>query len=195
MALRVVTPPAAPPVSLAEAKAHLRLEEDVDDTYVLALIEAARVHVEKTCARALVLQTLELKVPPACGTGAVQLVGGSLADTPQVSVKYLDANSVEQTLAAEKYCTVSGGDARPGALHLVAGESWPEMADRPDALSVQYRVGWANAAAVPASLRHAVLLLVSQLYEHRTPEVTGTIATRLELAFDALLSPFRFMEI
>lgn len=195
MALRIVTPPAALPVSLVEAKAHLRLEEDVDDTYVTALIDAARVHVEKVCQRALVLQTVELVAPPLSGDSSLMLPGGRLADTPAVSVHYKDSDGVEQELDAASFFTVDGGEARPGSLFLEAPTTWPVMSGRPDALRVRYSVGWANAAAVPAPLRHAVLLLVSQLYEHRTPEVTGTVATRLELAFDALLSPFRFVEL
>lgn len=192
MPIRVVTAPGESPVSLTEAKAHLRLEESADDAYVTVLIEAARVHVEKTCERGLVLQTVELTAPPLFGVESVSLPGGSLADVPQVEVRYLDPNGVLTLLAASVYFTLAGGDAKPGKLHLVPGNTWPAMAERPDSLRVLYRVGWATAAAVPAPLRHAVLLVVSQLYEHRTPEITGTIATSLEFSLDALMAPFRF---
>ena len=195
MALRVVTPPAVAPVSLAEAKAHLRLEESVDDTYVTGLVEAARLYVEKTCERGLVLQTVELTTGPLLGTEELPLPGGSLAATPQLQVQYLDEDGVLQTLASSEYFTLSGGDARPARLYLVPDVTWPAMSERVDALRVQYRVGWATAAEVPAPLRHAVLLVVSQLYEHRTPEVTGTIATTLELSLAALMAPYRFRSI
>lgn len=195
MPVRVVTPPNESPVSLSEAKAHLRLEESVDDAYVTALIDGARVYVEKTCERGLVLQTVELIAPPLCGEASLSLPGGALADTPQLQVQYLDTNSVLQTLDAAKYYTVSGGDAKPADLHLIYPNIWPDMALRLDAVRVQYRVGWANAAAVPAPLRHAVLLLLSELYEYRTPEVTGTIVTKLGFSLDALMAPFRFRSL
>jgi len=195
MAWRVVTPPAESPVSLSEAKAHLRLEESVDDAYITTLIDSARVYVEKACDRGLVLQTVELLGPPLCGDEELSLPGGALADTPQLQVQYLDANSVLQTLDAAKYYTVSGGDSRPADLHLIYPNLWPQMAPRFDAVKVQYRVGWANAAAVPAPLRHAVLLLLSELYEYRTPEVTGTIVTKLGFSLDALMAPFRFRSL
>lgn len=195
MPIRVITPPAESPVSLTETKAHLRLEESGDDAYVTTLLEAARLYVEKTCERGLVLQTVELTTEALSGTEALPLPGGSLADVPQLVVQYLDPDGVLQTLDAAKCFTVSGGDARPARLHLVPDNSWPAMADRPDALRAQYRVGWTNAAAVPGPLRHAVLLVVSQLYEHRTPEVTGTIATTLTLSLDALMAPYRFRGI
>lgn len=195
MTWRVVTPPADPPVSLAEAKAHLRLEETADDAYVTTLIDAARLYVEKVCGRGLLLQTVELISPPPCGYEVLALPGGALADTPQLQVQYLDVASVLQTLDASKYYTVSGGDAKPADLHLVRWNIWPWMAPRADALRVQYRVGWATAAAVPAPLRQAVLLVLSQLYEFRTPEVTGTIATTLEFSLEALMAPYRFRSV
>lgn len=193
MALRVVTAPAALPVSLSEAKDHLRLEEDVDDAYVLRLIDAARVHIEKVCRRALVLQTVEWVGPPLCGAASLSMPGGRLADTPAVSVKYLDGSGVEQVLDPSGYYAVDGGEAEPACL--MPASSWPTMASRPDALRVRYSVGWADAASVPTALRHAVLLLVSQLYEHRTPEVTGISVAQLELTLDALIAPFQFRSI
>lgn len=52
--LTLVTPPAVEPVSLAEAKAHLRLEIDDDDDLVSALISAARQKCESRLTRAFV---------------------------------------------------------------------------------------------------------------------------------------------
>lgn len=190
MARRVVTPPTESPVSLTEAKAHLRLEESGDDTYVTTLIEAARLHVEMTCERGLVLQTVELTTGPLSGTQSLPLPGGHLADTPQVVVTYLDSDGVLQTLDSAEYFTLDGGDAKPGELHLVPDSSWPAMADRPDALKVQYRVGWGTADAVPQPLRHAVLLVISALYEGRSPEQLEASST-----LSALMGPYEFQSI
>lgn len=197
MTLRVVTPPGATPVSLLEAKVHLRLEESLDDSYVSTLIEAARSYVEKTCERALVRTTVELTTAaPETWGAVVRLVGGALQSTADVlSVTYLDTADVVQTLPLADVAVVLGGDATPSLLLPAYGVSWPLMSERPDALRVQYRVGWATAAEVPAPLRHAVLLMLSQLYEHRTPEVTGTIASTLALSLDALMAPYRFRSI
>jgi len=57
--LKLVTPPAVEPVTLDEAKAHLRLDSNEDDTYVSALIAAARERVELFLRRALITQTFE----------------------------------------------------------------------------------------------------------------------------------------
>lgn len=190
MTWRVVTAPASEPVSLSEAKAHLRLEESADDTYVTTLIAAARTHIEKACARGLVLQTIELLKPGFLAEG-LALEGGHLATTPNLVVKYLDEDNVEQTLGASNYYVVTGGEHGPARLYLEPDGEWPELADRVDALRISYRVGWDTPAAVPASLRQATLLLVSQMYEHRTPEVAGVLA-QVQFAVEALISPFTF---
>ena len=59
MGLKLVSPPAIEPVSLAEAKAQLRLDTDADDVYVTALITVARERVELFLRRALIAQSFE----------------------------------------------------------------------------------------------------------------------------------------
>lgn len=188
MRLRVVTPPASEPVTLAEAKAHLRLEGTDDDTYVSVLIQAARQHIEEVCWRGVVTQTREAVLERFPDCDAVALPGGNLASIS--SVTYTDADGAEQTLDAGVY----GADtvSVPGRLVLAYNESWPSIRCQWDAVRVQYVVGWA-VADVPAPIKQALLLLVSQLYEHRTPEITGAIVSPVRFAVDALLAPYRLV--
>ena len=189
MRLRVVTPPASEPVTLAEAKAHLRLEGTEDDTYVSALIQAARQHVEEVCWRGVVTQTWEAVLECFPDTDAVELRGGNLASI--TSVTYVDGDGTSQTLSASVY----GADtvSVPGRLVLAYNETWPSTREQWDAVRVRYVVGWA-AADVPAPIKQAMLLLVSQMYEHRTPEVMGGTPGKVDFAVDALLSPYRLVQ-
>lgn len=188
MLVRVVTPPADEPVTLAEAKGHLRLEGSDDDTYVLALIQAARQHIEEVCWRGVVTQTREALLNGFPCVGELALPGGNLASI--VSVTYTDADGVVRTLNRETYeaDTVS----EPGRLLLAYGQSWPGTRCQWDAIRVRYTVGW-EAALVPAPIKHALLLLVAQMYEHRVPEVAGTIVSKVDFAVDALLAPYRLV--
>lgn len=190
MRVHVVTPPAAEPVTLSEAKAHLRLEGVDDDAYVTALIQAARQHVEEVCWRGLVTQTREavLETFP-CGD-ELELPGGNLGSI--TSVTYVDADGTTQTLDSDTYeaDTVSV----PGRLLLAYGESWPATRSQWNAVRVRYVVGWA-VEDVPAPIKQALLLLVAQMYEHRVPEITGTIVSPVRFAVDALLSPYRLVSL
>lgn len=236
MPTRTVTPPTQEPVSLAEAKSHLRLEESRDDVYVQALIVAARQYIEKVCWRGLLFQKLELTLPgfrgadklelpktygPGGGDGLsgisafgaygsaaqfqgtrfqpfIELTGGHLATTPGVVISYLDENGVSQTLSPLAY-VVEGQDNEEMCarvwLNTNGGYSWPNVLDRFDAVKIVYNIGWATRDLVPGPLKNSILLLVSQMYEYRTPQVTGTIATMLEFTINALTSPYRFVRL
>lgn len=196
---RLVTAPASEPVSLQEAGAHLRLEGGDDTATVTRLITAARQHAEEVLWRGLVQQTWELILDAFPDDDAIVLPRGHLATLtgdPAPSavtwVKYIDAAGVQQTLATTEYGVDS--DSVPGRVVLGYGKSWPGTRDQWDAVRVRYVVGWA-AASVPEAIKQAVLLLVSQMYEHRTPEVLGTVVARVQFAVDSLLVPYSLAEV
>ena len=56
----LLTAPAVEPLTLAEAKAYLRVETPDDDDLIAALIAGARIHVEAETRRALITQSWRL---------------------------------------------------------------------------------------------------------------------------------------
>lgn len=188
MRLRLVTPPIAEPVTLAEAKAHLRIEHALDDAYIGTLITAARQHAEEVCWRAFVTQTWELVLDGFPSTDDIELPKGKLASI--TSVTYIDDDGASQVLAAAEYETDTV--SMPGRLVLAYDATWPATRDAWNAVAVRYVVGEA-VGAVPAPVKQAILLLVSQLYEHRTPEVIGATIAPVQFAVDALLRPYRLV--
>jgi uncharacterized phiE125 gp8 family phage protein len=189
MRVHVVTPPTSEPITLAEAKSHLRLEGAEDDAYVAALIKAARRHVEETCWRGLVTQTREA-VLEGFPYGPLELSGGNLGAV--LSVAYVDAAGAQQTLRSDTYSADSV--SAPGRLLLAYGQSWPSTRCQWDAVRVRYTVGWA-VDAVPEDIKQSLLLLVAQMYEHRVPEVAGVSMGKVAFAVDSLLSPYRLVRL
>lgn len=198
MPTRLVTAPEEEPLTLDEAKTHLRLEATEDDAFVEACITGARQWAEEHLWRGLVTQEWELVVPefPCTEDGlelpkgnlTADLVGDPAPSSPIVSVKYLDPDGALQTLATTEY-EVDDVNV-PGRLRLAYDKSWPSIRSRWNAVRVRYQVGWSQAN-VPTPIKLALKLLVSQLYENRTPEVTGTIISKVEFAVEALLRPYR----
>lgn len=221
MTVRLVTAPTLEPLTLAEAKNHLRLEESFDDTTVMALITAARQYIEKVCWRGLLVQQWELARPSFRGEDKneelqpyvagtpepypsqsnrfqpyLELPKGHLSETPAVVITYLDPTGASQTLSPSAYVIEGGGvggiDTQCGRIWLntAGGYSWPDVLSRFDAVKVNYKVGWETADKVPGPLKQALLLLISQMYEYRSPELTLQTFP-LKFAVDNLIAPYQ----
>lgn len=182
MVVRVVSPPAEEPVSLEEAKTHLRVDGTDDDTYVGALITAAREYAEGYQQRALVTQELELTLDHWPLAGEVELPRPPIQSV--TSITYKRADGTTATLDPSTYLV----DPPSGRLVLAYGASWPTADLTPlGAVTVSYVAGYGGGAAVPAKVKQALLLIIGHWYANREDVITGTIAYRLPMAAEALL--------
>lgn len=181
MAVAVVTPASTYPVTLAEARAHCRVDSTDEDSLIDGLIATATDHVERYTGRSLMDQTLafysddfsdEMLLP----RGPVQSVS---------SVKYYDADGVEQTLATSVYQVDIVSD--PPRVLLADGQSWPTVDDRANAVTITYVAGY---EALPAAIKHAILLLIGQWHDQRSA-VTSSPMIAAPHAVDALLANYR----
>jgi uncharacterized phiE125 gp8 family phage protein len=192
VALRLVTPPLAEPVSLAEAKAHLRVDTDSDDALIARLITAARGLVEAQQRRALVTQTWDLTLDGwpewdrRYGAIAIRL---PLPPCQSVGpITYLDPNGVLTTMPGADYVIDLGDRMTPARVQPLRGRSWPALARVPGAVTVRFIAGYGAAEDVPATTRQAILLLVGHYYDNREAVITGATAAELPMAVAALLA-------
>jgi uncharacterized phiE125 gp8 family phage protein len=77
--------PAGEPLTLAETKAYLRLDDEAEDALVTTLITAARLHVEGVTGRALMAQSWRLIACPAEATPSLPSLprrNGMMASAP-----------------------------------------------------------------------------------------------------------------
>ncbi len=195
MAVYLYTAPASEPLTLAEVHKQLNLEHALDDVFLTGLISAARTHLEKECWRGFVTQTWEMVLSafPADGNlpierQGIELKKGNLVSV--TSVKYIDEAGVQQTLAVNTDYVVDTVNL-PGRVRRAYGVSWPGHRLQWDAVRIQYVVGW-SVANVPTPLKQAMLMLVSQMYEIRTPEVEKALSV-VGFAVDALSRPYRMV--
>lgn len=184
MGLMLHAAPSVEPISLIEAKAHLRVDHSTDDTLITASIVAARAAAENFCQRALITQqwkkTLDffpcgitLPMPP------VQSV---------VSLKYYDTNGVQQTLDSLTYTLDVMNE--PGRLVPAYGLTWPATRDIPNTVEVIYKAGYGDAAVnVPGPIKAWILLKIAELYEYR--EASAERAAVPHEFVDHLLWPYR----
>ncbi len=193
MALTMVTGPAVEPVSVNEAKAHLRVDISDDDALIGGLITAARMHVEQNMKRALVAQTWELVMDRWPALGYLRLPLPPLVSV--TSIKYTDVDGVEGTFDVGNYLVDT--DREPGRIVLKSAASWPAVELREvGGVRVRYVAGYGSTAGdVPRGIRQAILLLVGSMYENReeTLVAQGVTVMRLPFGMEMLLSPYRIL--
>ena len=186
------TPPALEPVTLTEAKAHLRVDTTDDDTYIATLITAAREWVEQYLDRTLVhtqwvmrfdkfpdsgIEPVELPRPPMVASGTATAV----------TVTFTQEQGSTSTYSTAEYRV--DRHATPGTILPIYGSTWTPHRQDDNAISVTWWAGYgANGASVPAAIRHAMLMLIGFWYENRTTVLVGSISKQLEFAVESLLS-------
>lgn len=183
MTLQRTSAPAVTPVSLTEAKAHLRVDGSDEDTLISSLIDAAVAHLDATgvLGRAMVTQSWAQWVNQA--PGWVTLKVGPFQSL--TSVQYYDTDNALQTATLSDYETRLDGDFV--IVKPKTGYTWPAAYTRQDAIKITYVAGYGDAATdVPQSIRQAILLLIGHWHEHRTAAAEATI-TEVPMAVDALI--------
>lgn len=194
--LRRTGAPAASAVLLADAKAHLRVTGTAEDSLLEAYIAAAVLHVEEVSGRALVDQewTMTLDAFPA-GNGPIVIPRPPL--TAITSITYVDSDGATQTLSAGDYLVDDASE--PGAVTPAYDVSWPVTRTQRGAVTVVFTAGVEapedeSAPLIPEPIRQAILLLVGHFYENREA-ISAAALTVVPMAVDALLAPYRMVQI
>jgi uncharacterized phiE125 gp8 family phage protein len=185
---KLISPPAADPVSLDEARQQCRIDHNDDDDLLLALISTAIQRLDGlsgALGRCMINQTW--RFGEACWP-----TGGMFIPLPDVSaavVKYRDSDDVEQTLPPTDYRLL---ESVSGAfLQWTSSFASPALFSRADAVSFDVTAGFgATADDVPLPLRRAILMLVSTLYENREASATEG-QSELPFAVSWLISGYR----
>lgn len=177
---RLIVAPTAEPVSVDELKSHARITNDEEDMKLAGYITAAREHIEGLTGRALATQSREAAFDWFPCFAVIRFGMAPLLSVE--SVKYLDGDGVEQTLAPSEY--VVDARSEPGELQLAINASWPNTANLRNAVRIAYTCGYAST---PAVLKQAILFLSAHWYEQGLPVNVGNIVNPVPHTLDALL--------
>lgn len=185
MPLALFAAPGTEPITLSEAKAHLRVTATDDDTLINSLITAARQWSEDFTRRALITQTWDYKLDAVADEMEIPLPPLQSV----TSVKYIDTLGVEQTLATSEY-TVDAAATR-GIVRLAYDKSWPSTRLQANAVTIRFVAGYGNAAAVPGTIKAACLLMLGELYARRETAIVGAPIATVPVSAEYLLWPHR----
>ena len=158
MPLQILQEPAVEPLSLAEAKLHLRVDIPDDDALISALITSVRQYAETITRRAFIQQTWQYVIDSFPGPTLTGVPWGKTFTLPQhaieieksrvqqvTAIKYLDMSSTPQVMPPSSY-TVDY-TSEPCRITPVFGQIWPIPLPQIGACNVQFVAGFAAPVA------------------------------------------------
>jgi uncharacterized phiE125 gp8 family phage protein len=195
MALKLVTEPTTDPVTLEEAKAHLNVDFDDYDDLIASYIRGAQMAIVYNTGHALSPSTWDLAYDafPTGNTpeGFVQLPIGPLISVD--SVNYVDPDTEMETVLSNSEYEVDTINRLGGVQPISSG--WPAVMTTINAVRIRFTAGYPDsgspiASTVPAGLKHAVLVMVRDMYDFRSPTIAGIMTRRPEI-IRYLTDPFQ----
>ncbi|PZM17089.1 head-tail connector protein [Rhizobium tubonense] len=184
MTYALIAPPTAEALSLAVAKAHLRLDTPDEDDLVLTLIRVAREHLERTTGLCLITQSLRLYLDSISEDGVIQISRGPVQTIEKVTVYDAAGNAGPVSLAGH----MLDGRRRPARLML---PQRPQPARTVNGIEVDFTAGFgATAADVPDTLKRAMLTHLAQMFSCRGVVATEDQPALIPPGYDRLVAPF-----
>lgn len=188
MSAFILSGPALEPVTLGEAKAHLRVDHTYEDTLIQSLVTAARLHVETLTGRALIDQSWRVTLDRWPDNRIVALPIGPVGAV--TAIRVYDADDIVATIDPSAYLLDATGV--PARIALRQGVGWPLPGRAIAGIEIDFAAGYGPAATdVPEPLRRALMMLVAHWYEQREPVTLGGAALPVPLGAEAILSPYR----
>lgn len=170
--VRRISGPHVEPVTVSEAKAHLRIDADFtdDDLYLHSLISAARYHVETVADRTLIRSQWQIKMDwfPSWD---IELPHPPIAEG-SISVSYVPSGGTTTPIAYTQFR--EDRDSTPAVIRPLWNGSWPSCRGAENDITITYWAGYGDSPiAVPPPARHCVLMMAAHWYSTREAVVQG----------------------
>lgn len=194
----LITPPAIQPVTLTEAKLHLRVDHNDEDTLILGLIRAATEHLDGwtgILGRCLVEQVWRQDHDRFARQMSIPL-GPVIAVQ---SITWRDPAGQLSTVPSGSY-DLRIDEAGNAVIRFDADYVFPTNLHESRAVAINFKAGYEinpgppGSSTVPDPLKVAILLLVGHWYQNREAVSTTGMAS-LPFAVKALIAPYRRMRL
>jgi len=151
----------ADPVTAAELRDWLRLDDTAQDTMLEGMISAATHAVEQHTHRAFAQRTINQSLSDFPGNDCIELLFPPLASV--TTVKYWDADGTEQTIDSSNY--IVDTNRTVGMVQPVDTYTWPNVYERSDAVNVTFVAGY-DATDIPNAAKVLIKMIAADMYEH-----------------------------
>jgi len=195
MIITTTTAPAVEPVSLSEAKLHLKLATTeaeaaaytTEDNWLTRNIKGKRAQCEFETGRRFITQTLTYYLKQWPDERFIRIPYPPL-QSAIVTYRLTDDDDYDETLSTADVDIVS----EPGRIILQPNESWPSgtlYTDKP--IKIVFVCGYGLAVAVPENIKDAILVKLEDAYNNRGQVVIGLSVSRIEDVVDSLLRQYQ----
>ena len=184
MPRNLVTGQTEPPVTTAEAKAHLRVTGEANDSKIDGLIDVATEWAETESRRALMPQTWDFTFD--CFSSIMEIPLPPLQSI--TSIKYIDADGAEQTLASSGYDVDTYSE--PGRVSLAYNQSWPTIRTQLNAVTIRAVCGYATGS-IPPAITQAMKMRIATNFENTEDVSAGVSMTTTPLTSMHLIAPYK----
>ena len=158
----LLTGPLVEPVTLADIKGYLRLDDNHEDRLINSLMTAARLMVEAESGRCLIAQNWRLVLDHWPLGGVIRVPMSPLISLVEVRVYDVDGEAVT---VPSSYFNV---DTLGSPARIVSNQSVPLPGRVFGGIEIDVRVGYGETQAdVPMPLRQAVRAIVARWFENR----------------------------
>ena len=154
MPLQILQEPAVEPLTLAEAKLHLRVDIPDDDALISALITSVRQYAETITRRAFIQQVWSYVIDSFPGPTLIGVPWGKTFTLPRhaieieksrvqqvTAINYLDMSSTPQVMPPSSYTVDYSSE--PCRITPVFGQIWPIPLPQIGAVNVRFVAGYA----------------------------------------------------
>lgn len=209
---RVSVEPTVEPVKIEDARRNCDLDDNYRDADLKLWITEARQQVEHDARVALITQTRVMQMHDFIGVETSQRIGSNKEtyveadyrqnttgivdrfEIPAVapvssvsSITYLDTDGNSQTLATSVYGVDT--NRKPATVYLKYGQSWPDVYDQWDAVTVTYVAGYGSTGDdVPAAARSAILMLVRHRFDMPDLLASGRHVDPIPFGYESMIN-------
>lgn len=146
----IITPPAVEPLSLVEAKHHLKINPSntASDAWIIRNIRTARQQVERDLDQTLPRTTVEMTFDAFPCESFIPVPRAPLVSVE--SLKSIDDEGVETAMSSANY--IVDAHSRPGRILLAPGAAWPTDIRSSQAGKLRWIAGCSGVAKAIASI-------------------------------------------
>lgn len=183
------TPPIAEPLTLAEVKAHLRLDDGEEDALLSSLIATARDHLERETGLCLMAQAWRLYLDDWPADGIIRIAKSPVQAIQAVMV--FDAEGGPLQVSLEDH--LLDGVGRPARLWL---RDPPAPGQALNGIEIDFSAGFGEAGAdVPDTLKRAMLIHIGHMFAFRGVLSPEQQPAGIPDGYQRLIAPFRMRRL